>query len=181
MLGDTDDELGNSDIPPIPIEQEIDKYSNFSTIQHAEVVVDLAIQLAKDQLNSQFSASTSIDGKLATILGFTAVFTALILGTKWHEFILIPMIPALLTVLICLFGLWFGRYKAGPDPKEFYEANFANETIETKQALLSELQAALTQNQDMGTNKSFWLLLSIIGIASTVTAVIILYVCIGGG
>ena len=85
MLGETDDELGNSDIPPIPIEQEIDKYSNFSTIQHAEVVVDLAIQLAKDQLNSQFSASTSIDGTLATILGFTMVFTALILGTKWHE------------------------------------------------------------------------------------------------
>jgi hypothetical protein len=46
---------------------------------------------------------------------------------------------------------------------------------------LSELQAALTQNQYMGTNKSFWLLLSIIGIVSTVTAVIILYLSIGGG
>jgi hypothetical protein len=46
---------------------------------------------------------------------------------------------------------------------------------------MSELQAAFTQNKDMGTNKSFWLLLSIIGIVSTVTAVIILYLSIGGG
>jgi len=47
------------------------------TEKHAQVVLDLAIQLAKDQLGLQFSAFGSLDGKFATILGFTAVFACM--------------------------------------------------------------------------------------------------------
>jgi len=55
------------------------------------------------------------------------------------------MIPALLTVLLCLFGLLYGKYRAGPDPKEFYESNFSDDGISAKQTLLSELQASLSR------------------------------------
>lgn len=151
------------------------------TEKHAQVVLDLAIQLAKDQLGLQFSAFGSLDGKFATILGFTAVFAALILGTRWHHLILIPMIPAPLTVLLCLFGLLYGKYRAGPDPKEFYESNFSDDVISANQTLLSELQASLSRNRDTGINKSTFLLYSIGSVALTVVAVTGLYLSIGGG
>lgn len=181
LPGEKDIKLDNSTSSPAP-DMTIEKPPVDEEIKHhAEVVLDLAIQMAKDQLSSQFSAYGSLDGKLATILGFTAVFAALILGTKWHKLILIPMIPAFLTVLLCLFGLLYGKYRAGPDPKEFYESNYSTDEISAKQALLSELQASLSENRDLGVNKSTWLLYSVVGVASTVVAVTVLYLFVGGG
>ena len=148
---------------------------------NAEVAIDLAIQLAKDQLSSQFSASNSLESKMATILGFTAVFGALVLRTKWHGWGMIALVPALLTVGCCLGGLYFGRFKAGPDPKDFYEASYDSEPIIAKQQLLSELESALQKNKLIGMNKSFWLMSSIVGVLVTLTAVTIVYLKLGGG
>ncbi len=127
-------------------------------MRRAEVVADLAILLAREQLKSQLYSSASIDSKLATVLGFTAVFAALTLGTGWHGFILIPMIPAFLTLLVCLLGLLYGRFMAGPDPQQYYESNYAIDGVMAKQVLLSELQAAIRKNQTLGINKSAWLI-----------------------
>lgn len=170
--------------PIVPPESHVDPepQSDAATlVGNAEVAVDLAIQMAKDQLSFQFSASSSLDGKMATILGFMAVFGALVLGTKWRGFVVIGLLPVLLTVGCCLGGLLYGNYEAGPDPKQFYEAVYASEPIIAKQQLLSELQRALIDNRRIGINKSVWLMCSIAGVIATLIAVSVLYLRLGGG
>ncbi len=113
-----------------------------------QAILDMLVPRAHARIDAQLRDSDALDSKALGVLGVTAATIALMVAVRddVHRTWWISTGALGLAGLLFLAAVWPRAFDVGPDLRRFYEAMAARTRLDASRQMLSELLAAIDEN-----------------------------------
>jgi hypothetical protein len=111
-------------------------------------ILDMLIPRAQARIDGQLHDSDALDAKALGILGVTAAAIGLMVAVR-HDLNRVWWIPTAalgIAAVLLLAAVWPRTFDVGPDTRRFYEVMGGSTRLAASRQMLSELLAAIDQN-----------------------------------